>query len=204
MVCQYAIPGEYDVPEGCYLFMGDNRANSLDSRCWSTLCQQSPFRDGTTLHDSRSVTTTQLSPAIFADQTTDTLRLNRCSRHYVVAYHHLLGSRRGNFLGISQRRQQAGYRGGLRTTDHSVFGAGHRRKHQLYQRLHRPAAEPPEWKKPFTIQVITMSFLLSVGFIAVFMALRYPIVRLFALGFEGSQLDLAVNLSSVMIASLIF
>ena len=36
------------------------------------------------------------------------------------------------------------------------------------------------------------------------MALRYPIVRLFALGFEGSQLDLAVNLSSVMIASLIF
>ena len=62
----------------------------------------------------------------------------------------------------------------------------------------------PGEEKPFHNQVITMSFLLSVGFIAVFMALRYPIVRLFALGFEGSQLDLAVNLSSVMIASLIF
>lgn len=49
-----------------------------------------------------------------------------------------------------------------------------------------------------------MSFLLSVGFIAVFLALRYPIVRLFALGFEGAQLDLTVNLSSIMIASLVF
>ena len=50
----------------------------------------------------------------------------------------------------------------------------------------------PGEEKPFHNQVITMSFLLSVGFIAVFMALRYPIVRLFALGFEGSQLNIAV------------
>ena len=62
----------------------------------------------------------------------------------------------------------------------------------------------PGEEKPFHNQVITMSFLLSVGFIAVFLALRYPIVRLFALGFEGTQLDLTVNLSSVMIASLVF
>ena len=62
----------------------------------------------------------------------------------------------------------------------------------------------PGEEKPFHDQVITMSFLLSVGFIAVFLALRYPIVRLFALGFEGAQLDLTVNLSSIMIASLVF
>ena len=62
----------------------------------------------------------------------------------------------------------------------------------------------PGEEKPFHNQVITMSFLLSLGFIAVFLALRYPIVRLFALGFEGAQLDLAVNLSSIMIASLVF
>ena len=62
----------------------------------------------------------------------------------------------------------------------------------------------PGEEKPFHNQVITMSFLLSVGFIAVFLALRYPIVRLFALGFEGEQLALTVNLSSIMIASLVF
>ena len=45
----------------------------------------------------------------------------------------------------------------------------------------------PGEEKPFHDQVITMSFLLSVGFIAVFLALRYPIVRLFALGFEGAE-----------------
>jgi signal peptidase I len=27
-------PGSFVVPEGCYLFLGDNRANSVDSRYW--------------------------------------------------------------------------------------------------------------------------------------------------------------------------
>ena len=32
---QYAIPGSYDVPEGHYLFFGDNRASSKDARYWN-------------------------------------------------------------------------------------------------------------------------------------------------------------------------
>ncbi len=63
--------------------------------------------------------------------------------------------------------------------------------------------EPGEEKK-FHNHVITMSFCLSLFFVAAFLVLRYPLVRLFALGFEGEQLTLTVNLATVMILSLLF
>lgn len=34
VVYQYPMPRTFDVPEGCYLFLGDNRANSQDARYW--------------------------------------------------------------------------------------------------------------------------------------------------------------------------
>lgn len=62
----------------------------------------------------------------------------------------------------------------------------------------------PGEEKPFHNRVITMSFLLSAAFVALFLIFRYPAVRLFALGFTGEQLDLAVNLGTIMIVSLLF
>lgn len=65
-------------------------------------------------------------------------------------------------------------------------------------------ANQPGEEKKFHNGVITMSFLLSLLFVAAFLVFRYPIIRLFALGFEGEQLDLTVNLATIMIVSLLF
>ena len=65
-------------------------------------------------------------------------------------------------------------------------------------------ANRPGEEKKFHNHVITMSFCLSVLFIAAFLLLRYPVIRLFALGFEGEQLELTVNLATIMILSLLF
>lgn len=34
VVYQSGLTGEFEVPQGCYLFLGDNRAGSLDARYW--------------------------------------------------------------------------------------------------------------------------------------------------------------------------
>ena len=66
VVYQYAIPSEFDVPEGYYLFMGDNRANSMDSRYW-----QNPYVSGESIQGrasspfSRSVILASCSKAAF-------------------------------------------------------------------------------------------------------------------------------------------
>jgi len=38
--------GDYEVPEGCYFFLGDNRYNSLDSRYWSIKYIEAKYIEG--------------------------------------------------------------------------------------------------------------------------------------------------------------
>lgn len=62
----------------------------------------------------------------------------------------------------------------------------------------------PGQKREFHNHVMTLSFCLSVFFIGGFLLLRRPIIRLFALGFRGESFELAVDLGSLMIFSLLF
>lgn len=63
--------------------------------------------------------------------------------------------------------------------------------------------EPQELKR-FNNSVMTMVFLLSVSIFGVFLLFDRPIVRLFALGFEGETLEMAVILSRIMMVSIVF
>lgn len=63
--------------------------------------------------------------------------------------------------------------------------------------------EPHELGR-FNNSVMTMVFLLSVSIFGVFLLFDRPIVRMFALGFEGETLEMAIILSRIMMASIIF
>ncbi len=62
---------------------------------------------------------------------------------------------------------------------------------------------PKELRK-FSDSVMTMIFLVSVAVLAVFLIFDRQIVRLFAVGFTGSTMDLAVELSGLMMISILF
>lgn len=61
----------------------------------------------------------------------------------------------------------------------------------------------PRRLRRFTDTVITMVILISLVIMGVFWLFKRPIVRLFAMGFEGEVLDIAVSLAQVVIISLL-
>ena len=62
----------------------------------------------------------------------------------------------------------------------------------------------PEEVKRFNNSVTTLVFLLSLATLGVFLLLEEPIVRLFAVGFEGETFSRAVLLSKIMMISVLF
>ncbi len=64
--------------------------------------------------------------------------------------------------------------------------------------------ENPKRLRGFTDTVITMVILISLTITLVFEIFKGPIVKLFAMGFEGEVLDIAVSLAQVIILSLVF
>ncbi len=64
--------------------------------------------------------------------------------------------------------------------------------------------ENPRRLRGFTDTVITMVILISLVITGVFQLLKRPIVKLFAMGFEGEALEIAVALAQVIILSLVF
>lgn len=61
----------------------------------------------------------------------------------------------------------------------------------------------PRRLRRFTDTVITMVILISLVIMGVFWLFKRPIVQLFAMGFEGEVLDIAVSLAQVVIISLL-
>ena len=64
--------------------------------------------------------------------------------------------------------------------------------------------ENPRRLRGFTDTVITMVILISLTVTLVFELFKGPIVKLFAMGFEGEVLDIAVSLAQVIMLSLVF
>lgn len=71
----------------------------------------------------------------------------------------------------------------------------------VYTHLRR---HQPQALERFNHNVTTLVFLLSVAMLAIFWLLDRPIVRLFAVGFEGDTLELAIVLSKLMMVSILF
>ena len=61
----------------------------------------------------------------------------------------------------------------------------------------------PRRQRRFTDTVITMVILISLVIMGVFWLFKEPIVKLFAMGFEGEVLEIAVSLAQVIIVSLL-
>lgn len=61
----------------------------------------------------------------------------------------------------------------------------------------------PRRVRRFTDTVITMVILISLAIMGIFWIFKRPIVKLFAMGFEGEVLDIAVSLAQVIIISLL-
>ncbi len=62
----------------------------------------------------------------------------------------------------------------------------------------------PRRLRSFTDSVITIVILISLSIMGIFWLFRETIVKMFAMGFEGEVLEIAVSLSQVIIISLVF